>query len=901
MENELTISDIRHLMPGIIYLKLQSLNVSTARDIINLDVNEFSKPKGTGKKAIWEFQKFQEWLNININNIDLNIHNGTQPIINFSISDELANVEFNEISSLISSKLINKFFKHNIFRVKDLTTISKEYFNHLESVGKGTASILDDLINDLSNDPNKYTKLYKEMTEGVTIPKNLNASEDILNNFKNIITDYIKILQITKPVYSETITRHYFKSTSLEDIGLYFSLVRERIRQIKERTLLDIKSIINEGKSSLINVRCAFLYRTSIIHFIEDLHIIKSASQSKLFDFVKEKYNIILEADYQPFLNLLFDTYNFGQSGQAEKQFTDDTIYIFDSNIDKKEFFNLSKIIFDILKANVSPLEEFNLIIKVKKKTKTASKEFIRLIINTYKEIEIIGTKNSESISYQIKFRNLVSLSGMTERILFEKNQSMHIDDIMREINQRLYLVNVNKVVTKTTLASHLKLNENIVFKGKTGVYSIASWGENEEALTTIIGKSFLHFNKPLSIPEIITFVKSIRPNINKKSIRTIINMNYKRLNSKLYIPNNWVSRYKNELASKKDNTSPKIYEVVIDIIKKEPNKFILLSNLTKILKIEYKIPQPTIYATLNNKKYFIKEKNEKGTRIVRLLTESVLIKINQSEIINNEIKEYFASSNYAAVNLSELIKFIHKVTKINRPSIYKAINENIKMYDKKIIGSKVFISFRNNSNDNIGPINISDNWPMIKASLMRELEPIFTDPRQPKYLNSLDAALHTFKSLIDFQTTEDSINGLHEQLLPTLYKFYYSSNDTSDLLNYFKQISTSLDPYLQKILFLVNTPEYYNLKKAKSGLGSFINALDRLDKNQNRYKKHIKDVPVFKFSQHLFYAYNSRNKVTHEAKKWSKQDIVNHTSSTIVIFIYSVLEYFDEIKSHLK
>jgi hypothetical protein len=155
-------------------------------------------------------------------------------------------------------------------------------------------------------------------------------------------------------------------------------------------------------------------------------------------------------------------------------------------------------------------------------------------------------------------------------------------------------------------------------------------------------------------------------------------------------------------------------------------------------------------------------------------------------------------------------------------------------------------------------------------------------------------------KALIDATTAESGLDGLNEQLLPTLFKFYRHSNDKSDLLNYFKQISTSLDPFLKKILFFVDNAEYNRVKSKNQGLGNVIKALRKLDPDENRYIKVISDLTNYRFAEDMYYAYSNRNSVTHDAKLWGKQQIVNNTIHAISIYIFSVYEYFSELEAHL-
>jgi hypothetical protein len=91
--------------------------------------------------------------------------------------------------------------------------------------------------------------------------------------------------------------------------------------------------------------------------------------------------------------------------------------------------------------------------------------------------------------------------------------------------------------------------------------------------------------------------------------------------------------------------------------------------------------------------------------------------------------------------------------------------------------------------------------------------------------------------------------------------------------------------------------PFEYNIKKKKiKGLGSGFKELGRLDPLNIRYLEKIEDVSEEYFGKQIFIAYTSRNSVTHEAKYWSKQQIVNNITSLMVVYFYTVCEYYDEL-----
>ncbi|WP_421799382.1 hypothetical protein [Haliscomenobacter sp.] len=499
-------------------------------------------------------------------------------------------------------------------------------------------------------------------------------------------------------------------------------------------------------------------------------------------------------------------------------------LFFADKKIDKDKFFQASKIIFDTLEESVLPLSIFDLIIRVKRADSSIQRNVLELVLKVFPEIEEI-TLNSQEM-YQIRLDKLSSAADMAERILFQFGKSAHVDEIVREINVSLYRLGSNKSVNKSSVLSQLKDKKDIVFQGRTGVYSFLEWEENTDSISSLIRKAFLHYNYPLLHKEIIEYVKNIRPTLKETSIRTITAMEYTKLNGDKFILPEWLSNYKNDVAPK---------------LKKMP----------------------------------------------------VQLSTSKKDIALLEIKNYINMSGPFGCQLIELTKKMASKLNYKKQTIYTIISENKNEFVKFDKENKTWI--RLSSIQNI-TTNVY-NWQEIQKELSHDLEGRFNNVYQtiPNSANFQDV-LNMLKALIDATTAESGLDGLNEQLLPTFFKFYRHSNDKSDLLNYFKQISTSLDPFLKKILFFVDNAEYNRITLHKQGLGAVIKSLGKLDPDGNRRAQ----ITNYRFAEDMYYAYSNRNTITHDAKLWGKQQLVVNTTYAITIYIFSIYEYYSELEAHL-
>ncbi|MGQ7868721.1 hypothetical protein [Sunxiuqinia sp. sy24] len=189
-------------------------------------------------------------------------------------------------------------------------------------------------------------------------------------------------------------------------------------------------------------------------------------------------------------------------------------------------------------------------------------------------------------------------------------------------------------------------------------------------------------------------------------------------------------------------------------------------------------------------------------------------------------------------------------------------------------------------------------NWEEVKVAFTREISKIFDEPKQPNYSQTFQEGLNIFYDLIVYKTAESNLDGLEDRLLPTLEKYFTKSNDRNDKLNYLKQITTSLDAILKKILFLVNQSDYRWIINNNKGLNAVIVKLSKLDKNKNRFRASINDALEAEFGKFCYLSYTNRNIDTHNARDWSEREIVEIINSCLVFYLYATFEYASEIKT---
>lgn len=190
-------------------------------------------------------------------------------------------------------------------------------------------------------------------------------------------------------------------------------------------------------------------------------------------------------------------------------------------------------------------------------------------------------------------------------------------------------------------------------------------------------------------------------------------------------------------------------------------------------------------------------------------------------------------------------------------------------------------------------------NWDKIKETLIKELKPIFDDANQPNFDFSFSDGLDLFCKTLMFKTGESDLDGIEIKVIPTIDKYYHSAKDKNDSFNYLTQISTKLDPYLQKIVYLFYNEDYIRLKSQRRGMFHFVNKCG-INVNNIDFRLPISSIPTSllstNFGTHLYNAYSLRNIEAHTATDYNDDEIPKCVKDSLVIYLFTTFQYYTQL-----
>ena len=262
---------------------------------------------------------------------------------------------------------------------------------------------------------------------------------------------------------------------SLEEIGIYYNITRERVRQVESKIISKLSELMyGSSESKKFKIQESFVqeYR-QVKDALLDLDYILTKEETRKF--FHNRYGINKQSASFSSLNFLMELLGYcsisiknnGYRGSTksawclQEQFNKAYIEKFFSYIntllDKPERFKFFEIVISLNKTKGHRLD----------------KDFIRMLLKLCVEIEKI---ENEEDTYQVKFECLPSAAERAFRVLQEKGSPLHFSEIAKITNHAELNLGKGKRITVTNLKNQLIADSRFKPIGRSGIWSLANW-----------------------------------------------------------------------------------------------------------------------------------------------------------------------------------------------------------------------------------------------------------------------------------------------------------------------------------------------------------------------------------------------------------------------------------------
>lgn len=592
-------------------------------------------------------------------------------------------IRLKHLPEIVPSLIRNKLDKNGYSTVGDLLEMGESDIERLRGFGAQSISALRELMQTLNDDRDKVTLAF-ESGFGTVIPGDT-THEGFGHTLLQIVTDYFRILAQEKPkdIFCKRYGIEDGKRYTLEDIGVFYSLSRERVRQIQDKHLRQIRELLVGSRLKKPTCVC----KPSSINEFRRLR--RNLMQEKTVPEISMLENIGFDPDQKDLSSnqgvcLLLTELVGGQVYETRGH----RYYLFDTNITLTTLDRAVHVVRRVLADCVIPLKLFDIVLQAHKvDTKLTRQLVIQAIEVQQPEIETIA-QDGETF-YQLMFSNLSSFSNMAYRILYEKQVSLHFNEIWREIQHRLARGNNKLREHKRSLNAQLVADDRFSPIGWSGQWGLTNWGNSTASIIELVIKAIYFHNNPCDISMLESFVTERRPQVSKHSIASVISRNQERvirLRDGRYILSEWADQFKQQVAAvRRDRISAYDFEELLEKIYAEERETVISSVRLKKLLSEKRVvwADSMYYARFNRCDALVKTQIEGKVHYSFRRTSSTPKK-GKLELVRDSIHGFLKGTEGTPIPLKDVVI---EMKRMNIPShtTYAVISTNPATFRKTI------------------------------------------------------------------------------------------------------------------------------------------------------------------------------------------------------------------------
>jgi DNA-directed RNA polymerase delta subunit len=610
---------------------------------------------------------------------------------NMNLSDEAKNVlrsmpvEILDIPNRAKNALVSAGVKNALNAIEAVKT----EFDGISGIGSKTItesiSKIDDLLEIISN-------VEPDLILNILDPRESyfeHANGNILQVFSPIIDLYFEKNGGIHATRNKDILCKRFNLAgageyTLEDIGTYYDLTRERVRQVEAKTISDLDLLLSgelKTKNWRLDSRLVGRYLVLKEKLRGNDFIL---STIELNSILNEKFGTSLElGEFRVFMEILgyieLPSHIDGYRGKIK------SCWCLSDRFDRKEIesiFQSLDVVFDF----VDPIKKFDLIIKAKRKAKKRiTNESIHIALKSCEEIE----EDDDLIS--IKFNYLRSAADKAYRLLSAKNKPLHYSELCKEINLlEQSLTKSPRPMNQTNLKNQMVADERFKPIGRSGEWGLSKWSNYKNVTIIQAIESVLHKSgSPLSFSDIAKGVKEIRPDASKRSFLVYLMSEptkFTKVGDDLYALASWkMDPFKRRKVEKVSNEV--FYDVAKSILEQQnpipfPKFIEKMSNKTDLKEpsIRVRVNESPILKTRDTSKRY---KEVYCDDLNFNLEDAGLVRTLLRDRVQNEIRSILYEKPNIPMKKGDLYKSVNKAVPCQRPTFYRYLEEttDVKKY----------------------------------------------------------------------------------------------------------------------------------------------------------------------------------------------------------------------------
>jgi hypothetical protein len=628
----------------------------------------------------------------------------------------------------------NALSRSNILTIGDLLIAYNDDLDQINGIGSNADIIilnrLQGIINAIKDDTIDWFSFWNNQ-DIMVVPADILgdiSQNDIFSKIIDIIKD---ILNQDGDEKSWRIIERRFglnkkEKLTLDEIGRAFDLTRERVRQIENKSLLELRSVLLLDQYINKSYHVHPIVTSSIKSFFDKLvsRYTDLVIEYNILDTAREVWDI-KESD-KPLLILLLV---MAEMNKIEFNNTDIIpIWELSSSSQTKLVANIIAEIDNILTRKIArPIDEFDLLVAINThlgKGQRISQIQLRRFINLCSTVE-----QREDGLYQGKFTFLKGRMNQAERVLLDEGNVLTSSEISRRINMNLRMFSFPKLNSQN-LSNQMLADNRFVSIGRSG-WALKSWSHiTSENIIELMEKFLIEKSRPATIDEIYNSVADKRP-VKKTSISIYLSQSdlFYRVDRKHWSLTSW-----SLVNSSEKWDHHRVSDFIINLFKKRKVKEIELSTLRELLSEASNMTLNQSQGMINVNPV-IKTRREDYKHIYAVLQSDHKENVSKNGIklktrpriledkLKNDIQSILDRSQGYQLELSKLVEKLLDLKIYKKPTIYAYIDKSdiIEKYTNPE-NRVVFCRLKHHISSQFPQaINITD--PLIKAEVGRAIE----------------------------------------------------------------------------------------------------------------------------------------------------------------------------------
>lgn len=505
-------------------------------------------------------------------------------------------------------------------------TNSYKYLDHAEQIKERFTTKMTEI--------NEHAKLNSETAAAIVAVVGGYANSfqdehpiDLLGEFESLVQQAFSVSGRERELdlLTKRIGLSESKIYTLQEIGDFLGITRERVRQLEKQALERLACLIDgSDKKCKPSPRITNAFRQYKSSLREDRTILLEADICQVY---KSLFAEVGEDDKEDNIKLLMASFDFEfvESKELTTKGFSKNCWLTDSALNAKNINSHQKVIVGLLQQTVTPITFFELVVLVKKKLKKALRaEDIRNILRTLEEIIEVNDHR-----VQVNIQHLKSIADRAYRVLWERNERMMSNEIVREINRQMILSYSRNRTNMRSLVSQLAVDKRFTSIGKRG-WVLSAWkGYDPRSIVDLMTESISLKDAPTPVQKIISYVKDIQPDVKDSSIRSYLSQKnrFTQTSNTEYALAEWkIEPYKSSRKTREPKQATIRDEVRREVIKyltASRSKAVPLRELLVYLEKATKANRRTLYAYISGMHEVLKEKTDSNKIVCRLLSAS--------------------------------------------------------------------------------------------------------------------------------------------------------------------------------------------------------------------------------------------------------------------------------------